>query len=129
MGDRTAPGDPYVAVRTSRDEILGHYPDAVAEPVGELGFAAFGNGPIPLGKRLGRPDFDQTQMFVILVRDEDLYLAFAPDGEAVGYPPEHVRLRVTDWGPNVDPESVRQHVRAERDVDAWSGELFSQLEE
>ncbi len=68
-------------------------------------------------------------MFLVLLRDEDLYLAFAPYGEAVGYPPKHGRLRVTDWGPNVDPESVRQHVRAERDVDAWSGELVSRLEE
>lgn len=120
-------GEPYIAVRTSRDEFLSHYPDVIAEPVGQLGFAAFGNGPIPLGEKLRRPDFDEMQMFIVLARDEDLYVAFAPHGEAVGYPPEHVRLRVTDWGPDVEPESVRRHVRAKRDVDAWSGELVSQL--
>lgn len=68
-------------------------------------------------------------MFLVLVRDEDLYLAFAPYGEAVGYPPEYVKVRVTAWGPNVDAETVRQHVRTERDVDAWSGKVVSELED
>lgn len=120
---------PYVAIRTSRDDFVSQYPDAVAEPVGELGFAAFGNGPIQVAERLRRPDFDESQMFLLLVRDEGLYIAFAPPREAVGYPPEHVKLRVTAWGTDVDPESVRQHVRTARDTDAWSGEVISELED
>jgi hypothetical protein len=121
-------GDPYTAIRTSRDDFVSQYPDAVAEPVGDLGFAAFGSAPIDLAEKLRRPDFDETQMFLVLVRDEDLYLAFAPDGEPVGYPPEYVRVRVTDWGPDIDPESVRHQVRTESDVDVWSGKLASDLE-
>ena len=50
-------------------------------------------------------------------------------GEAVGYPPENVKVRVTGWGPNAHPESVRQHVRSERDVNAWSGKVVSELED
>jgi hypothetical protein len=120
-------GEPYVAIRTSRDHIVTQYPQAVAEPVGELGFAAFGSGPIQVAEKLRRPDFDETQMFIVLVRNEYLYLAFAPSGEAVRYPPQYLKLRVTDWGPDIDPESVRQQVRTESDVDAWSGEVVAEL--
>lgn len=120
--------DEYLAVRTARDDFVRQYPDAVAEPVGKQGFAAFGNGPVQLAEALGRPDFDDTQLVLVLARDKDLYLAFASPGEVVGHPPAYVRLRVTNWGPNIDPESVRKHVRTERDVDVWSGTVVSELE-
>jgi hypothetical protein len=120
--------DRYDATRIPRSQFVGQYPDAVAEPIGSLGFAAFGKGPIHLSEKLSRPDFDEVQMFLVLVRDEDLYLAFAPLGEPVGYPPEHIRLRVADWG-RVNPESVRNHVRAAGNSDAWSGPLLADVED
>lgn len=117
---------PYVAVRTKRDDFVRHYPEALGTPVGESGFAAFGSAPVRLAQKLRQPDFDEAQVFVVLVDDADVYLALAPHGTAIGYPPEHVKVRITDFGPDVDPESVRQRVRTQGG-DVWSGTLISPL--
>jgi hypothetical protein len=108
-------GGDYLAVPISRDDFVSDYPEALGEPVGALGFLAFGSAPVQVGQILRRPDFDEVQPYILLVGDTDLYLAFAAldDSKVDGYPPDHVRLRVTEWGAGVDVEAVRERVRSQ----------------
>lgn len=117
---------PYIAIRTTRDTFISDFPDAVAEPVGKSGFAAFGSAPVRVRDKLATPDL-AAQMFIVLVADEHVCLAFAAHGEAVGYPPEGVRLRITDLGRGVDLEVLRQRVRAGQRDDVWTGVLVEPL--
>jgi hypothetical protein len=86
-----------------------------------------GNALIQLEKQR-RPDFDETQKVLVLVRDDDLYVAFAPYGNAVGHPlntsgcgtPSGVQTLI--WSPCA-------RVRTERDADVCSSKLVSQLDD
>src|SRR4051812_33423570 len=104
--------DPYVAVRLDRDAFVREYPGARGEPVGQAGFAAFGLAPIDLSEKLSRPDFDDVQLFLVLVRDADVFVAVAPSGDAVGYPPEYIKLHVADVGEDSGLVRLRKHIKS-----------------
>ena len=104
----------YVAIGMSAAEFARDYPNAVGRPANPTGFAAFGPAPVQIAERLGRSDFASTCVYLVLVGDADLYLAFACAGEEPvgGYPPDRIKLQVTEWGDTVDPKAVRERVRS-----------------
>jgi hypothetical protein len=114
----------YVAVPIPVSEFVQDYPHATGRPVSPLGFAAFGPDPVDLAERLSYADFAGMHVVLVLVDDTNLFLALAiaPDEVLDGYPPDYIKLQITDWGDS-NPDDVRERVR-QQGGQLWEGVLL-----
>jgi hypothetical protein len=102
----------YQAIPIPAEEFVRDFPNTRGRPVSPLGALAFGPEPVAISERLARPDFEGMHVVMVLIDDADLYLALAiaPDETIAGYPPDYVKLQVTDWG-GASVDEVRERVR------------------
>lgn len=105
----------YIARGIAAAEFVNDYPDAVGRSTNAAGHAAFGPDPVRIADKLGRPDFDSTLVYLVLVDDTRLYLAFseADEGPIDGYPPAHIKLQVIELDDGLDLEAIGRRIRAE----------------